>query len=104
MKPTVFVQANKRFAHNEWLKEVPSATLRYFADRYQSPPTPEVSLSVPHPDGQHQNEILEFTFADGERWSGTFAELQHAINVTYGPKVKNFSNAPMWTNLEEEQP
>lgn len=85
MKPTIFIQANKRFAHNQWLKEASSATLRYFSDQYQQPPTPEISLSVPHPDGEHQNEIIEITFADGEKWNGTFADLQKVIQ--FGTQV-----------------
>lgn len=99
MKPTIFIQANKRFSHNEWLKEAPSATLRYFADGYHQPPTPEVSLSVPHPDGGNQNEILEFTFPDGERWSGTFAELQHALKVA--KHVKDFEESIPWAGHVE---
>lgn len=87
MKPQVYAQVEKD-----------TVTLRYYHNGV-NPPAPEVSLSIPLDGGEHKQEILEFRFTDGERWNGTFAELQNALKVAKG--MKDLEESTPWAGLVE---
>lgn len=66
---------------------VQDATLRLYPDGMQTLSCHEISIDARHRDGTpREKELIFIRFADHQQWSGTFADLQHALKVAKGMK------------------